>query len=291
VRLSERLGVRPLPQLRLDEVSERLRVGVWNAVHLTSEVDADVFYKCITDIAHQLRWPLNDHAGTSRIFLLHLKQWFLTGAKGWDFYDSLDIVGCGVAPVYGESERDKYWDFWNGILEDDGAGYCFVKRQFVALTNETEIQEVEHAAESGVPMVARQVLDALKHLPPASDPNPRNAIKEAISAVEAALRHVTGEPSATLAKALPTFEAKFGELRRRPIPQRAVRPALIEVLTPRRDDGARFVQRAEPMLIQALVAELAVAAFHICVLRRLAGLAQAQLHPHAHKPIDRALCQ
>jgi hypothetical protein len=38
------------------------------------------------------------------------------------------------------------------------------------------------------------------------------------------------------------------------------------------------------VLVQALVAELAVEALHVCVLRRLAGLYQPQRYPIAIRP-------
>ena len=70
-----------------------------------------------------------------------------------------------------------------------------------------------------------------------------------------------------------------GELGGGLVAKRAVRPALVVVGAPSTDDLACFGERAEPVLVQALVAELAVEALHIRVLRRLAGQYQAQRFP------------
>ena len=66
-------------------------------------------------------------------------------------------------------------------------------------------------------------------------------------------------------------------LGRRSISQCAVRASFVVVNAPGRNDGPSLRQRSEPVLVQALVAELAVEALHVRVLRRLAGLDEAQL--------------
>ena len=86
-----------------------------------------------------------------------------------------------------------------------------------------------------------------------------------------------------------------GELGGGLIAERAVRPALVVVGAPCPDDLAGFGKRSEPVLVQALVAELVVEALHVCILRRLAGLYQPQRHAVAVGPAiervagDRAL--
>ena len=52
---------------------------------------------------------------------------------------------------------------------------------------------------------------------------------------------------------------------------------MVVVLAPLLDFPSCFVQRSEPVLIQAFVAELAVQTFHEGVLRRLAWLDKTKL--------------
>jgi hypothetical protein len=61
-----------------------------------------------------------------------------------------------------------------------------------------------------------------------------------------------------------------GEPCRRDTTYRAVRSALAVVAAPTSDFLAGLVQRLEPLLVQALVAELAVEALHVGVLGRFA---------------------
>jgi hypothetical protein len=54
-----------------------------------------------------------------------------------------------------------------------------------------------------------------------------------------------------------------------------VRPLAVVVLTPGLDDPRRLGERAEPVLVQALIPEPADEALHKRVLDRLAGLDEA----------------
>jgi hypothetical protein len=60
--------------------------------------------------------------------------------------------------------------------------------------------------------VAEHIRSSLSLLPPNANPSPRNSIKEAISAVEAALKELTGQPGATLGEGLKLFESRYGPL-------------------------------------------------------------------------------
>lgn len=64
------------------------------------------------------------------------------------------------------------------------------------------------------------------------------------------------------------------ELRWRHPPAAAVRPNLVVVDPPARALDARLLQALKPMLVQALVAELAVEALDVGVLRGLPGLVE-----------------
>ena len=65
---------------------------------------------------------------------------------------------------------------------------------------------------------------------------------------------------------------QLGEFGRRYAAQATVRPDLVMVLAPDANGGSGLVQRLEPMLVQALVPELAVEALDVAVLHRPPGL-------------------
>ena len=66
-----------------------------------------------------------------------------------------------------------------------------------------------------------------------------------------------------------------------------MRPKLVLVLAPVLDHFARLVQGEKPVLVQALVAKLAVEALHEGVLSRLPGLDEAELDAVPRRPMRR----
>jgi hypothetical protein len=70
-----------------------------------------------------------------------------------------------------------------------------------------------------------------------------------------------------------------GELGRWHAAATAVRPDLVVVLPPGSDDSSGLGQSLEPMLVQALIAELAVEALDVAVLHRPARFDQDVANP------------
>lgn len=212
-KLRERLGLTPPPKLAMDQVSTELRTSVWNLIHdifLHSNILALV--DSARAIAHQLRWQMDQIANAGAL-VDRLKVTFLSQAQGLEFYEILEIVVQRMRDWPQPRESDaEYWGLWNRVLADDGAFFRFNNGELVPLTSEIEIAEINKAMSADTPGVATHINAALKLMPPASNADMRNAVKEAISAVEAALRYVTQQPSSTLAKALPEFEKRFGDL-------------------------------------------------------------------------------
>ncbi len=135
-----------------------------------------------------------------------LKQhWY---SVSWmEFFDlfeyCVDLLAKGNPQIYATM---------NAALESQGCAYRFIGNKLAPLTNKAEHAEVERAAESAIPAVAAHIHEAVKLLPPSVDASPRNSIKESISAVEAALKQLSGDPSATFSKGLAAFEAKHGAM-------------------------------------------------------------------------------
>jgi hypothetical protein len=109
-------------------------------------------------------------------------------------------------------DPDAWFSLVNQLLEEQGCAYRFISGELAPITNPLEMRAVELAAECAIESVSTHITEALKQLPPSPNVSPRNSVKEAISAVEATLKHLTGKPSATLGKGLDAFEAKYGEL-------------------------------------------------------------------------------
>jgi hypothetical protein len=72
------------------------------------------------------------------------------------------------------------------------------------------------------------------------------------------------------------FSQRRSELSRCAVADRTVWPHLVVITAPCRNDGFGMIERREPLLVEALVAELAVEAFDVRVLRRLARLGKRE---------------
>jgi len=196
----------------MDQVSERLRIAVWNMLFQVFLSNTNAVNGRVKAIVDELRWDQAEFwAGGSGRLVDRLKVEFLTSAQSWDFYDTLDAVARGLSGLHATGETD-YWAMWNKPLIEERAAFRFVSGQLVPLTNEAEIAEVECALRSPLQSVREHIETALGKLAERPTPDVRNAIKESISAVEAALKVTTGRSQGDLAKALPDFETKFGEL-------------------------------------------------------------------------------
>jgi hypothetical protein len=110
--------------------------------------------------------------------------------------------------------------FAQTFMEREMAAYRFVEGRIVEITDEGEIAEIEAAIEGSPKPVATHLKSSLAKLSDRKNPDYRNSVKEAISAVEAAAREITGDKNATLGQALkvlpkkmhPAFEAALSKL-------------------------------------------------------------------------------
>jgi AbiJ N-terminal domain 4 len=92
--------------------------------------------------------------------------------------------------------------FLNNILERENSAYRVVGREVAEITDENEIKAIEDALAIPEDPVRQHISRALQFLSDREAPDYRNSIKEAISAVEASCRLVSGLSNATLGDAL-----------------------------------------------------------------------------------------
>src|SRR6185503_4103864 len=96
----------------------------------------------------------------------------------------------------------------NLAMERENAGYRIVGRQITPITNQAEMAAVETAYQSGLAGVNIHIKRAIELLSDRKSPDYRNAIKEAVSAVESACRVVSNDEKATLGEALKSIRGK-----------------------------------------------------------------------------------
>ena len=122
--------------------------------------------------------------------------------RWYEVYNFLEWV---VTQFPDEDRNAKFILECNKILEEEMSAYRFVNQQITPITDKNEIEALDEAAKNASDAVAAHLRRSLELLSDREKPDYRNAIKEAISAVEALAIKVTGAKS-TLGQLLKQFD-------------------------------------------------------------------------------------
>lgn len=210
MRFSERMGYkRGRDALQLEALDEALRVAVFNLLHAQIVqrwyAPGGGFGGAGNDIAGAV-WtrfwhrPIDDLSRHGDEFNEYMKD-FILSAQWFEVYDLLEFVVC-----------QRGWEVpeagVNAVLESEASGYRMRAGLVVPITDETELSAIDDALAAGDTFKGARVhiADALDKLSQRPEPDLRNAITEAISAVESAARVVSGNSKATLGDALKVLE-------------------------------------------------------------------------------------
>jgi hypothetical protein len=219
MRFAERYGFRPAKEvIQLNDMDNALRNRLWNL--LTSEILHDKhidltqsssmrkivtiiwgsYFKLPTDTIG-IFWGGGSKHDPRNI----IRNWFYNSP--WhDVYDFVEF--CVEDLVFDPKRKDEFENQCNIILESELSGFRMIGCKFLKITSEIELDAVDsaQAATGRFEPVAIHIRSSLGHLARRADPDYRNSIKEAISAVEAACCIITGNANASLGLALKQME-------------------------------------------------------------------------------------
>jgi hypothetical protein len=211
-RFSDRIGVTKPPLLAREGMSEELRAALWNIFQprLFADDHSDWTAR-MTRLYHRMRWRAHTISVSQSMETQRLEQWFFTPGRKW--FEIYNFVEFASEVLVGEWAPERLFDSFNKAFEDEGSIYRFVGGVLTAITDPMELEAVRDALATPDRFAgAREHLStALGLLGLRPEPDFRNAIKEAISAVESTLKILTGNDHADLAEALREF------VRERPI--------------------------------------------------------------------------
>lgn len=139
----------------------------------------------------------------------------------------------------------------NQILEEENAAYRIVGDEIIEISDEYEINSIESAMNVSFDATRKHIESSLQLISDKQNPDYRNAVKEAISAVEAAAKEMTGEHNATLGNCVkkmessgtlhPAFKVVLMKLYGYTSDSGGIRHALTENDTPPTYSEAKFV--------------------------------------------------
>ena len=103
----------------------------------------------------------------------------------------------------------QFRDDVNSVLQREVSAYRFVGEQVAQITDQLEIEAIDTALARESTAVSEQLHRALELLSDRGEPDYRNSIKEAISAVESEVRSTLGRKKGTLGQMLPELETRI----------------------------------------------------------------------------------
>jgi hypothetical protein len=215
-RFSERYGYRIVKAaFQREEVNDTLRLALWNVLSLRMwDQWGEPQYAFQPERAKKIESLFK------RMWFSYFKKdmdqipAFRGGSGHQDGYGFLKehFLRCQWYEVYDLFEwfiqdsdslmSDKDIAFANDILERENSAYRIVRKVIAEITDQNEIKAIEDALVVPPEPVREHIMTSLQFLSDRETPDYRNSIKEAISAVEASCRLVSGMPSATLGDAL-----------------------------------------------------------------------------------------
>jgi hypothetical protein len=223
MKFSERYGYTPVRAvLQTDGMDDGLRNRLWNIVASTYFPDqprhatfSGIDYlpgqpKVLTVLQvvwhHHFKRPL-DTIGDSYTHALGDFRGDFFGRTWYEVYDLIQFL-AEFNPV--PNVRDEFIEATNDVLKQELSGFRFVSDQIIQITSEEEISTIEQAlaVPDSLKPVRGHLRQSLTLLADKKNPDYRNSIKEAISAVESMSKIVAKLPKTTLGPALTAIEKK-----------------------------------------------------------------------------------
>jgi len=209
---SQRHGITPVKcELQIKDMDADLRCKVWNAFQIqywdrvrsdeltsATNIEISIYLKRLWH--EYFKRPLDTLPYSWQKAYAELRAYFFSCAWN-EVYDFIEFTAKRHADNYA---TERFIAGCNVVLEEELSGYRFVGRQIAPITSEEAIATIEQALQPvhGLQPVTVHLRQALSLFSDRKQPDYRNSIKEAISAVEAACRLVARNPKATLGEAL-----------------------------------------------------------------------------------------
>lgn len=217
---SQRKGLKPVRSLiQVNDMDAALRNGLWDAIQFSiwdKNRDSD-YYGFLGDSSLQwlfrLYWhkyfkkPIDELPPKTDEAIAIIRKYFFS-CQWHEVYDFIEFTAKHAE----SSLSSDLTELANIVLERELSGYRFIDKEIVEISAEEEIQSIESALDntSNLSGAHAHLRSSLSHLSSRSNPDYRNSVKEAISAVESLSQALTGDSKATLGAALKVLELKSG---------------------------------------------------------------------------------
>ena len=218
-RFSERIGAAKI-EIQVTSMNDALKNSIWNFIRAVlpdpEKLGSDPLYKAVEAITIRvLKRPIDE---ISRDYRSAPRNWLFKryNELDWaDVYDVLEFVLQNAKDIsgFGASFIPQLVNAANVVLAREHSAYRFVAGELTPITTPAEIAEIERAVDSadlaGLDGAREHLQQALNLFGKRPDPDYRNAIKEAISAVESVVKVINGKRGGGLHDALEVVSARI----------------------------------------------------------------------------------
>jgi hypothetical protein len=142
-----------------------------------------------------------------------LKKWFFN-AEWYDVYDFIEeTLNMVRRPVF-EIKTERVEELYNDVLTREFSAFRFIKGKLAPITNQEEMGELKSAIVTTSNFTALKgcnvhLQSALDKLSDKKNPDYRNSIKEAISAIESIAKVISANEKDSLGGALDKIKGKI----------------------------------------------------------------------------------
>lgn len=222
MRFSDRIGVTSKNELLyVDTIPDDLANSIWNVIVDTYSIDESDWKRLARHMARDfIKIPQDEIPHQS----WQCKNWVKDNFSNFDWHEVYNFIEFLVSnhqritfvkgsyatdSRFHPVSRDNLIVYFNMMLERERSGYRFIGGILSPITNASEVAEVGQAlalTDDKAELARRHIASAVQLMSKRPDPDYRNAIKEAISAVESICVMLGGEKGDTLRVALKQLE-------------------------------------------------------------------------------------
>jgi hypothetical protein len=207
-RFSDRMGfTKPPTSIQVDSINADLGNSIWNLIYSVCESTVSWVRAALIIAGEFSKIPLDT---VPIVYPSDARQWLhdLFFTLAWhQKYNLLEFIQENVSNITsGIWTVGQFADRANAILEREMAGYRFIRHKLVPISGKAEVAAIEDAisgaTHAGLPGVQTHLLASLEMLSRKPQPDYRNSVKEAISAVESAVKLIAGAETGGLDSAI-----------------------------------------------------------------------------------------
>lgn len=221
---SQRIGIKPVKNIiQVDSMDAELRSSLWNAlslfywnrvkrnpgsiygyVYLSDNRDMDILFKLLWH--RYFKKPIDTLNDDWSETYKEIRAYFFS-CRWYEVYDFIEFISNNYHDEYGQV-NSKFVEFCNKVLEQELSAYRFVGGKITEITSKEEVAEIEEALQIPIKPVKEHLVRSVELFADRKNPDYRNSIKEAISAVESICKLIAKDDKTTLGQALKEIESE-----------------------------------------------------------------------------------